>query len=249
MVNRAIREQLLKKLGVTRQALSKRSGKIKDRYGPMTTEEAVYVVAHIEGIDLSKHLPLATLDRIRALVPRDQIATSQGGSVRKSLTEKAKTAPIARTYPMLSASQIGKSLALGADVFPLIYQIENSIREFISKRLSKTDQNWWSTRVPNDVQKAIAHTITREKRYPYRDLRGNHPLFYANFTDLKKIIAANHIDFIDAIPDIDWFKVKMDEVYMARNNLAHCVPLAKDDVSRIALFHRDWARLMSSVKP
>jgi hypothetical protein len=33
---------------------------------------------------------------------------------------------------------------------------------------------------------------------------------------------------------------------MARNNLAHCVPLNEDDKSRISIFHRDWARLIEA---
>ncbi len=248
MVDRAIREQLLKKLGVTRQALSKRSGKIKDKYGPMTTEEAVYVVAHMEGIDLSKHLPLGILDRIRSLVPRHESLSSSASKIRKPDAARHRKPLTIQSYPLLSQVQVGKSVVLGSDVFPLIYQTENSIREFILKRLSKADPNWWNTKVPGDVQRNVANTIAKEKRYPYRDKRGSQPIFYTNFIDLKKIVASNHTLFIDAIPDLDWFKVRMDEVYMARNNLAHCVPLAKDDVSRIALFHRDWARLLGSVR-
>jgi hypothetical protein len=88
--------------------------------------------------------------------------------------------------------------------------------------------------------------MKREKRYTYREARGNQPLLYANYEDLKKIIVAKQNVFSDVIIDIDWFKVKMDEVYMARNNLAHSVSLSRDDISRIALFHRDWARMLNA---
>ncbi len=71
---------------------------------------------------------------------------------------------------------------------------------------------------------------------------------YCNFDDLRKIIADdnNYPFFQDVVIDIDWFKVKMQEVYMARNNLAHSIPLSKDDFSSIILFYNQWARLLES---
>ena len=69
--NQSVKREVLGKLKISPQALSQRAARIKGRYGPMTTEEAVYVIAHMEGIDISKFLPIATLDRVRSLVPRD----------------------------------------------------------------------------------------------------------------------------------------------------------------------------------
>ena len=66
VVNQTIRRLVLNEFRITKQGLSQRAKRLKDTYGPMTTEEAVYVIAHLEGIDLSKHLPLSVLDRIRA---------------------------------------------------------------------------------------------------------------------------------------------------------------------------------------
>jgi len=36
------------------------------------------------------------------------------------------------------------------------------------------------------------------------------------------------------------------EVDMARNNLAHSILLSDNDILRIALFYRDWARLLEA---
>jgi hypothetical protein len=51
--NARLKEALLKKLGVTPQALSQRAKKRKKQL-PMSTEQAVYTIAHDEGLDLSK---------------------------------------------------------------------------------------------------------------------------------------------------------------------------------------------------
>lgn len=246
MADRRLRSDLLNKLKVSRQALSQRSKRLKETYGPMSTDEAVYVIAHMEGLDISKYLPLTTVDRVRSLVPRDQAAYSVTKVVSKP--KKKVKRPTTKPYPLISNAENNHGMVLGVEVFPLMYQLENSIRLLIERVLSKSGTDWWVKRVPPDVQSNVQRTMNKEKRYPYRDKRGSHPLYYANFDDLKKIVidANNKADFQTVIMDIEWFKVKMDEVYMARNNLAHCVPLPKDDISRILLFHRDWARILDT---
>ncbi len=241
-----VRSELLDRLQITPQGLSYRAKKIKETYGPMTTEEAVYVIAHLEGIDLSKHLPIGTLDRVRALVPRGiQYSHSKPAAVD---ARKAKP-PASRKrkrYPLVTESQAKMAGDLGSRVYPLLFILENSIRELISLRLSKKGSDWWDNLVPSRVKNSVERTMKKEGRYPYRDKRGNHPLSFANFSDLKDIILNNQPEFADAIMDFDWFAVHMDEIYMVRNNIAHCVPLSQDDVSRLEVFFRDWARLLES---
>jgi hypothetical protein len=129
-----------------------------------------------------------------------------------------------------------------------MFQLENSIRELVEKVLSKSGVDWWNNHVPSDVRTNVRRTMDKEKRYPYRTRRGDHPLYYANFDDLRKIIMypLNKSDFQQIIVDFQFFEVKMNEVYMARNNLAHCVPLLESDIARIMLFHRDWAIILDS---
>jgi hypothetical protein len=244
--NPKLRYDLLEILGITKQGLSYRAKKIKETHGPMTTEEAVYVIAHMEGLDLSKYLPISTLDRIRALVPR--ISPTKSLDRSKASTNKTHRIATKRntSYPLVRKSYINAAKTLGDDCYPLLFLIENSIRELITLRLAIRGSNWWDHSAPKNVQQNVQRTISKEKRYPYRDKRGSHPIFYANFLDLRKVIDANRGEFQDVIIDFDWFKAKMDEIYMVRNNLAHCVPLSKDDITRINLFFRDWARLMEN---
>lgn len=239
--NPKVRLEILGRLGITRQALSHRAKRIKENYGPMTTEEAVYVIAHIEGVDLSKFLPIATLDRVRSLVPKEiQPDKSQIHPQPRIKRQQQES------YPLVTNAKIRMAYNLGSDVYPRLFVLENSIRSLITKRLSALDTNWWDTYVPSQVKNNVSRTINKEKRYPYREARGNHPISYANFSDLSTIILENQSVFQDVILDFEWFKVKMDEIYMVRNNLAHCVALSNDDVSRINLFFRDWARLLET---
>jgi hypothetical protein len=245
MVKKEVREQLLSKLGITKQALSQRAKKLKETHGPMTTDEAVYVIAHMEGVDLSRHLPLANLDRVRALVPRP-IPRQTGQQPQPVSKPPRRTARRPRSYPLVSQSLARSAVSLGHDVYPVLFLLESSIRGFISTRLSKTGTNWWDTLVPSAVRNNVARTIKKEARFPWREKRGKHPLYYANFADLKEIILANISHFSDVVVNAEWFKVHMEDVYMARNNLAHCVPLSKDDVAEINKMYRDWARMLDS---
>jgi hypothetical protein len=78
MINRKLRSDLLSSLNISKQALSQRAKRVKNEYGPMTTEEAVYVIAHMTGLDLTKYLPLLSIDRVRSLVPRNASITISG---------------------------------------------------------------------------------------------------------------------------------------------------------------------------
>lgn len=248
MVKREIRESLLKKLKISKQALSQRANRLKEKHGPMTTDEAVYIIAHIEGIDLSKQLPLAMLDRIRALVPREVSQFTQALRVAKKKETTRKQKSKQGTYPLVTKAFIQKARNMGDDAFPRVFILENSIRSLIKLRLSPVDRDWWPNLIPKPVIDSVDRTIKKEKKFPYRENRGSEPLMYCNFDDLRKIIADNNNwpHFQDVIIKLDWFEVKMEEVYMARNNLAHSVPLSKDDFSSIILFYNQWARLLES---
>lgn len=90
--------------------------------------------------------------------------------------------------------------------------------------------------------------MKKETQFPYRMARGDHPLWYSNFNDLKLIISANPNGlFSDILIKPDWFTAGMDDVYMARNNLAHSIPLVDTDVEHIHVFVREWAILLESV--
>jgi hypothetical protein len=246
LINREVKLGLLAKLHITPQALSQRAKRIKNKFGPMTSDEAVYIIAHVEGINLAKYLPLDTLDRIRSLIPREikpQPISQQNQATRKKI---ANTSKVRISYPLVSNSFIQQTVVIGDEPFPQIVVLENSIRNLIENTLTVIRSDWWIALVPENIQKKVQKIIDKEKEYPYREKRGNRSILYCNFADLKEIIIANYIDFRSVIVDIEWFKVKMDEVYMARNNLAHSILLTEDDISRIALFYRDWARLLET---
>lgn len=189
---------------------------------------------------------MEVLDRIRSLVPRQisykNTIVPDGKKVsRREISAKARI-----TYPLVTDKFISDVVSMAEESFPQLFVLENSIRTLIERALRPVDLNWWDNLVPQRVQANVKRTIEKEKKYPYREKRGNKKTMYCNFADLKEIILTNQSHFQSIIVDLDWFKTKMDETYMARNNVAHSVLLSKDDKTRIALFYRDWARLLEA---
>lgn len=246
MVNRKVKRLLLDRLRITPQALSHRAKVIKSHFGPMSTDEAVYVVAHQEGIDLSRHLPIEVIDRVRSLVPKELPKPTATTTSQKPKVKRSKRAATS-AYPLVKDSMIARSVNIGNESFPQIFVLENSIRNLIINKLTKAyGSDWWTKARIKGIRDNVQKTIDKEKKYPHREKRGLHPIFYSNFADLKQIILNERKYFADVIIDFQWFEVEMDQVYMARNSLAHSVLITEDDASTIRLFYRNWARLLES---
>jgi hypothetical protein len=245
MVHREVRRELLRKLNITPQALSLRAQKIKATLGPMTTEEAVYLIAHQNGIDFSRILPISIVDRVRSLIPRDLPKPSPPSFRRIARKNHAKTGTA--SYPLVSPSLLTQSVSIGNESFPQVFVLENSIRNLISRELSKAHgREWWDKAVSTGIRESVQRIIDKEKKYPHRERRGYHPIFYSSLAHLKEIILRNRQVFSKIILDFMWFEVQMDQVYMARNSLAHSILISKDDRDRIRLFYRDWSRLLET---
>lgn len=242
MVEPRVRAALLKRLGITKQALSLRAKRIKSKQGPMSTDEAVYLIAHQNEMDLSRYLGPEIVDKIRSLVPKDLPAAGPEKSPKGRRKAPRRSAP---TYPLVSRKAASQAVLIGQETFPRVFIVENSIRNLIMNVLAKAyGSNWWTKANIAGIRNNVQRTIDREKKFPHRKKRGLHPIFYANFSDLKGIILNEEPLFRNVIFDFKWFEVEMNEVYMARNNLAHSIPIDQDDSARIRIFHNEWARLL-----
>lgn len=246
MVNRNLKKALLGKLRISPQALSQRVRKLKSNHGPMTTEEATYVIAHQQGLDLSRFLSIEVMDKVRSLVPRDLPNVTH--SQQESGEKKKRASRVAQSsYPLVSRKESTAAIVIGRDTYPQIFLLENSIRKLIISELkAKHGIHWWEKGVSRTIRDQVQSIIRKEERYPHREKRGVEPIYYSNFDHLKEIILNNRDTFKDTIINFDWFKVEMEQVYMARNSLAHSAIISEDDRARIRLFYRDWARLLEN---
>ena len=252
----ALKAALLKRLGVTAQRLSQRVVELKRDHGPMTTEDATYVLAHSEGLDLTKYLDRGSVDRIRELVPRSSTSVSlpprtaaKSGGVKPRPSKLVRIGPGTPVVELMLAPSVADEASRMAFLYPKMYLLENSIRAVIGRVMNASHgSDWWDTCAPSEVRKLVAARIAKEDKVPWHGKRGAHEIYYSDFGDLKNIIHKNWTDFESIIPKQQWISQWLEELEPARNTIAHHNPVSEKEQKRIEVFFDDWSELIASVK-
>jgi Swt1-like HEPN len=132
-----------------------------------------------------------------------------------------------------------------AQHYEIFYCLEKSIRQIITERLEDADgPNWWNgSRIIHNLQSEV-------KKRMQRDLdsgttpRSSEPLNFTTFGELGGIIVSNWDIFGDLFNSQKAVEKVMASLNTLRGPIAHCSPLAEDEVLRLQLSVRDWFRLM-----
>jgi hypothetical protein len=74
--------------------------------------------------------------------------------------------------------------------------------------------------------------------------RSEEPLDFTNFGELGEIIKANWDVFGPVFLSVKAVERVMSNLNSLRGPIAHCCPLAEDEIVRLRLSVRDWFRLM-----
>jgi hypothetical protein len=75
-------------------------------------------------------------------------------------------------------------------------------------------------------------------------LRSDFEIDYTTFGELGEIVRSNWSSFDAIFSSQKAFTKIMTSLNMLRGPIAHCCPLAEDEVVRLRLTLRDWYRLM-----
>lgn len=128
--------------------------------------------------------------------------------------------------------------------YRVFYCLENSIRSLITEvLLEKHGADWWNNTVPENVKNHVAGTQKKERESGIA-VRSQEPIDYTTFGKLGEIIKANWSDFTDIFQDIKALEKVIATLNVLRGPIAHCKPLAEDEVVRLHLSVRDWFRSM-----
>jgi Swt1-like HEPN len=253
--NREVKAALLKKLGVTQQRLSQRVQQVKRLYGPMSTEDGTYVLAHQNGIDLTKYLDLETVDRVRGLLPSPVASPAPAPTAKTKRAAKPRESSAIRIAPSLELVDAGLPKSVTdeairmATIYPKVYLFENSIRNVIVRVLrAKHGAGWWAKSAPAGVQTKVKDRKAREAKKPWHGARGTHEIYYSDFSDLRELITRNWSDFEPIFLKQSWITQRLDELEPPRNIVAHNNPLSKNEENRIDLYFNDWVALLNDRK-
>jgi hypothetical protein len=128
--------------------------------------------------------------------------------------------------------------------YELFYCVENFIRDTVCARLREVaGENWWDEVVPQEVRDNAAKNRSREEEAAITP-RSDELIDYTTFGELAKTIEANFEVFSDAFRNKKAVVRVLSGLNLLRAPIAHCSPLAEDEVSRLELGIKDLFRLM-----
>ena len=129
--------------------------------------------------------------------------------------------------------------------YEVFYSLEKTVRRLISDTLSAAEGiNWWnSSRIPGDKR-----TVAEERQQKEIDSgvtpRSDEPIDFCTFGELGELIKKNWDVFASTFSSVKAVERVMSSLNTLRGPIAHCSPLAEDEIVRLRLTVRDWFRLM-----
>jgi hypothetical protein len=134
-----------------------------------------------------------------------------------------------------------KEMARHYEVF---YCLEKSIRSLIVQLMKeKYSDNWWDSKVRDDIKKNVEANMNKELESGFTE-RSELKIDYTTFGELTSIVQDNWEAFSNLFKNPKAFSKIMASLNQLRGPIAHCCPLAEDEIVRLNLVVKDWFRLM-----
>ena len=161
------------------------------------------------------------------------------GRAHTALLEKDET-----YYPQIDRA-IRQEAATMSQHYEIFYSLEKTMRSLVADTLQTAGGNaWWASgRVPVKIKQEADARLQREIDSGMT-VRSSAPLDFATFGELGEIIKANWDLFGSVFSSPKAVERVMSNLNTLRGPIAHCSPLAEDEVVRLRLSVRDWFRLM-----
>jgi hypothetical protein len=136
-----------------------------------------------------------------------------------------------------------KRAAKMSAVYVAIAAFENTVREFVSKRLlEQVGADWWNQAVSEKIRDRAETRRAEESKVRWHTPRGDELLNYTEFGDLASIMNQNWQSFEDHLESLDWVRQIIATVERSRNVIMHSGDLGPQDIERVGTAIRDWIR-------
>ncbi len=173
-------------------------------------------------------------------------ALDKAGRQRRSMFSDVWESEAARRLgiSLLDEELVKKSRKM-AVVYTAICAFENSVREFIAKKLlEEKGEKWWEVCVKAEIRQKADDRKKAEKDVRWLTQRGDSMIYYTEFGDLLSIMGRpeNWKFFEVHIGNIDWAKQIITTLEKSRNIIMHSGELEPKDIERVGTYIRDWIR-------
>ena len=136
---------------------------------------------------------------------------------------------------------------LMAIVYTSIAAFENTVREFVVKKLmEQKGENWWEECVSRKIRDKAESRKIEEEKIRWHTPRGINLINYTEFGDLASIMQQNNALFEDHIITIEWARQIFNTLEHSRNVIMHSGELGLRDIERIGTNIRDWISQVGS---
>lgn len=147
-------------------------------------------------------------------------------------------------YPQIERA-IRTEAAAMAPHYEVFYSLERTIRALVADTLKSAEgDSWWDEKV-NQAIRTNAEKAQKREIDDGVTPRSDHPIDYTNFGELGQIIIQNWDVFDQTFSSQKAVERVMKSLNTLRGPIAHCSPLAEDEVVRLRLSVRDWYRIQS----
>ncbi|MEN0052390.1 MAG: Swt1 family HEPN domain-containing protein [Mucilaginibacter sp.] len=138
-----------------------------------------------------------------------------------------------------------KEAKVMSEHYEVFYCLEKSIRRQVMLLMQeKYGESWWEEKVDDETRKNVEKNIHREEDSGFT-IRSEVKIDYTTFGELTQIVTKNWEAFDDLFSRGQRaFQRIMNNLNQLRGPIAHCCPLAEDEVVRLELTVKDWFRLM-----
>jgi hypothetical protein len=146
-------------------------------------------------------------------------------------------------YPQF-AQALRNEAADMSEHYEVFYCLEGSIRKLVAETLeAQHGKTWWETTVPQQIHDNAQTNMQREVDSGVT-IRSEYEIDYTTFGELGEIVRNNWTSFGAIFSSQKAFTKIMTSLNTLRGPIAHCCPLAEDEVLRLRLMVKDWFRLM-----
>jgi hypothetical protein len=155
------------------------------------------------------------------------------------------TIDIDRAYYPQIEQDIRAEAASMAPHYEMFYSLEKTVRRLIADTMTAAETaTWWtSARVPANIRKEADDRRKKEIDSAVTP-RSDEPIDFCTFGELGEIIKTNWDIFAPIFSSIKAVERVMSSLNTLRAPIAHCSPLAPDEIVRLQLTVKDWFRLM-----
>jgi len=260
MASRSLREALVARTQWNTDQLSKRVQQLRAQT-PMTTGTAQAILAHRNGVRIAKFLSEEEVSKVQDVLAKLAMMSASNGTkvyVPPKAASKKQTRERTIVFPnnfrlrdpFLSDAKIKEATEM-AVVYPILYVLENSIREVVQRVMrAKYGAEWWDRALTNGSLKTLKQIadvrMAKEDKMSWHQRRGAHPIDYIDLGQLGDIIFAKQDDFFPEIlgDSRRMLESLLSEAVPSRNVLCHMNPLSELNAKDLEVKAERWRFLI-----